>query len=549
MKRFAVYLRISDSRAEDRASLRVTQPTACAEYVQRQGGKITVIAKDAQSGLEDDRSGWQAIAEAARRGLIDAVVVWKMDRFGRELADVFPYLRDLDRLGVELHSTSEGSERFVLELMAVVAKQESRRTSDRVRENQVSMVRQGKWVGRPPLGYDAEPSEKGDGTRLVANDKAHVVRFVFRDYIESRSLNLTRKEAKERFGVTLSRQRLHRMLRNPLYIGRVIFGRMEASKVRHRRGKRPEAEWIEATGKHEPLIDQQTWAAVQAILDANAQAHASYGPDASYLLTGLAFCAACGGRMRGQKLGRYSKRTGLKIGQAHAYLHDADNECRPRTRAGPRADNAVKAALMRVPLFPEAEMLAATQLVETALTGGDTARRLEKKHRAERARLEREYEALLTAQAEAESERRRRGFDKLLGQKEAAIDAIDQEVSSARSIDRKALQTVAAMLQAPPFDWAELQRTDDPALWRIALDRFVDRVELGEQTSVVFKPHLGDVLAAVERGDKSLPKPLRAVVIRKAESALKLLADAQKQAEQEAWQLDKETRGVSSPVA
>jgi DNA invertase Pin-like site-specific DNA recombinase len=74
----------------------------------RLGAELVVDIEETGSGARNDRPGLQRVMEAARRGKLDAVLVWKLDRFGRSALDVLANIRDLDAAGVRFIATTQG---------------------------------------------------------------------------------------------------------------------------------------------------------------------------------------------------------------------------------------------------------------------------------------------------------------------------------------------------------------------------------------------------------------------------------------------------------
>src|SRR5574337_123534 len=78
------------------------------DAVARLGGDVVLDLEETGSGARNDRPGLQRLMEAARRGKLDAVVVWKLDRFGRSALDVLTNIRDLDAAGVRFIAMTQG---------------------------------------------------------------------------------------------------------------------------------------------------------------------------------------------------------------------------------------------------------------------------------------------------------------------------------------------------------------------------------------------------------------------------------------------------------
>ena len=157
----ALYLRVSSDgqAADDRASLPV-QEAACRALAERRGFAIVAMETDTESAYVNSasRQGYQRILTLARGGAIKHVVVYQFTRFGRDAAEALYRLKELKQLGVTLHSTMEDLTNSLLTgFLAVMAEDESKRISDRVRPAKRFKTAQGYFQGsRAPLGTVTE---------------------------------------------------------------------------------------------------------------------------------------------------------------------------------------------------------------------------------------------------------------------------------------------------------------------------------------------------------------------------------------------------------
>src|SRR6185436_10056405 len=150
-----VYARVS----QDEQDTLTEQIEASRERVRRDGGTVVAVESDKLSGFDVRRPGYQALLRAARAHEIATVVVWKLDRLGRDHAEAIRAAQELDRLGIRLISVTEQiDDPFYRDLMFVFAGQASRQTAERVRLKMVSNAKAGLWNGRPPVGYLMGPA-------------------------------------------------------------------------------------------------------------------------------------------------------------------------------------------------------------------------------------------------------------------------------------------------------------------------------------------------------------------------------------------------------
>lgn len=199
---------------------------------------------------------------------IDIVVVYKIDRLTRSLADFSRMIEVFERHKVAFVSvtqqfnTTTSMGRLMLNVLLSFAQFEREVTGERIRDKITASKRKGMWMGGvPPLGYDVA------NRRLIKNEKeAKIVRHIFERFVELGSSSLLVKElrmdgvtsktwktqeGRMRVGKLADKNLIYKMLNNRIYLG----------EIRHRE------QWY--PGEHEPIIEHSVWNAVQSILDEN----------------------------------------------------------------------------------------------------------------------------------------------------------------------------------------------------------------------------------------------------------------------------------------
>ncbi len=366
--RYGIYVRLSKTD-DDRAVSLDQQREACRRYVAEQGGTIVLESRDVQSGLDPERPGYQTILQAGRDERIDAAVVWRWDRFGREPAEALSALKELSDLGIEVQSATESSEDpFVRGLMLLLANKESRTISARVKPVMTMQAKSGRWQGRPPTGYDLVGRLR-DGklrdSKLVPNSKAPLIRALFDRAVDGESIASLRRWAhsvglSSPTGNPPSRSIIHKWLKNPAYCGTVTYNRESKSRFEQHH-KRPESEWVVAPNSHPAIITTETFAAVQAILASHQQFQATVR-GSRWLLTGIVRCAYCGSRMYGRKGGKNSY-------TYYCYKGVDFGGCQQRFTGGATLDAWVKAEIEDFQITPEIRKRAAAIIKAEAEQG------------------------------------------------------------------------------------------------------------------------------------------------------------------------------------
>ena len=275
MPRCAIYTRKSTEEGleQDFNSLDA-QREACEAFIksQRHEGWRTVRARFDDGGFSGgtiDRPALRRLLDAVQRAEIDTVVVYKVDRLSRSLTDFAGMVELFETRNVSFVSvtqqfnTTTSMGRLTLNVLLSFAQFEREVTAERIRDKIAASKKKGLWMGGPPpLGYDVQDR------KLVANAaEAKTARLLFQLYLDLGTVRRLKEEADRQNIVTKLRERrdgnigggkpfslgnLYQLLSNPLYIGRVA----------HRGETYP--------GQHEAIIDDGTWAAVQAQRARNA---------------------------------------------------------------------------------------------------------------------------------------------------------------------------------------------------------------------------------------------------------------------------------------
>ena len=224
------------------------------------------------SGGNTDRPALQRLLEDVRAGKIDVIVVYKVDRLTRSLADFAKLVELFDKHDVSFVSvtqqfnTTTSMGRLTLNVLLSFAQFEREVTSERIRDKIAASKRKGLWVGgMAPLGYDTK-----DRKISVNEPEADRVRTIFRSYLKLGSINRlvadlrrqgivtkvrTLKTGKTIGGIPFTRGPLAHLLRNRFYVGEVSF------KGETLKGEQP------------AIVDRGIFDAVQAKLEEQINNH------------------------------------------------------------------------------------------------------------------------------------------------------------------------------------------------------------------------------------------------------------------------------------
>src|SRR6266851_1340045 len=272
--RCAIYTRKSSEEGleQDFNSLHA-QRESCDAYIksQRHEGWVPLPGlydDGGYSGGSTERPALKRLLADIQSHLIDVVVVYKVDRLTRSLADFAKIVEIFDGAGVSFVSvtqqfnTTTSMGRLTLNVLLSFAQFEREVTGERIRDKIAASKQKGMWMGGwVPIGYDRK-----DRTLTINETEAQTVRTIFDLFVKLKNvqrvqaelvcLNLTTKpyatpRGRAVGGLSFARGHLYKILSNPLYIG----------EIEHKGVRYP--------GQHSPLVDAATWDAVQAQLAAN----------------------------------------------------------------------------------------------------------------------------------------------------------------------------------------------------------------------------------------------------------------------------------------
>ena len=264
-KRCAIYTRKSTEHNLDLAFNSLdAQREACEAYIKSQaheGWRLVPEHYDdgGLSGASLDRPALQRLLTLVRARKVDVIVVYKVDRLTRSLADFAKLVEEFDAHDVSFVSvtqsfnTTSSMGRLTLNVLLSFAQFEREVIGERVRDKIAASKRKGIWVGGPvPLGYRSL-----DKKLEIVQDEAATVRTIFARYLQLGSIgllaeDLDRDGIRSRGGYRFGVGGLAHILKNRFYIGEVVY-----------RGE-------VHPGAQEPIVSREVFEAVQAQLAGRA---------------------------------------------------------------------------------------------------------------------------------------------------------------------------------------------------------------------------------------------------------------------------------------
>jgi site-specific DNA recombinase len=293
--RCAVYTRKSTDEGLDQEYNSIdAQRDAGHAYIASQRAEGWIPVSDdyddpAFSGGNMERPGLRRLMADIESSKIDVVVIYKIDRLTRSLADFSKMVEVFERYGVSFVSvtqqfnTTTSMGRLMLNILLSFAQFEREVTGERIRDKITASKKKGMWMGGiPPLGYDVA------NRRLVPNAaEAKTIRHIFGRFVELGSstklvkeLKLdgvtskawTTQEGKVRTGKPIDKSLIYKILGNRTYLG----------ELRHKE------QWYQA--EHTPIVDRKSWDDVHTILTTNGRVRGNATrATVPFLLKGIVF--------------------------------------------------------------------------------------------------------------------------------------------------------------------------------------------------------------------------------------------------------------------
>ena len=299
IKHAALYVRVSTEAQSEEGYSIDAQLEKLENYCKAMGiDSYKPYIDGGWSGSNLNRPKMEELIQDVEAKEIDAVVVYKLDRLSRSQADT---LHLIDKVFIpydcafislnEKFDTATPYGKAMIGILSAFAQLERENIRDRTRMGMMERIKEGYWPGggTPPFGYDYD---QNSGI-LVPNDNADDVRNIYQLYLDGYS---TTRLAKM-YEVANDTQ-ITAILKRRTYLGIIPYNNEEYK------------------GKHQPIIDEETWYRAQSELERRSSRKVATN---SHLLTGLLICGKCGAKMRYQKWGK----NGVKV---YCYSRDGSKK-------------------------------------------------------------------------------------------------------------------------------------------------------------------------------------------------------------------------------
>ena len=324
-----IYTRVSTSMQIEGYSLEA-QKTRMKAFAMYNDYEIVGEYEDAgKSGKSiEGRTQFNHMMEDIKSGKdgVSFVLVFKLSRFGRNAADVLSTLQTMQDYGVNLICVEDGIDsskeagKLMISVLSAVAEIERENIRVQTMEGRIQKAREGKWNGGfAPYGYKLV-----DGKLIINEEEAIAIRTIFDQYVNTSVGANGLSKYLENHGIRkIPRQNgknplfdaglIRKILKNPVYNGKIAFGRRTLEKVQGTRNEYRQVEqdeYLISEGIHEAIISDELWQAAQVKLKAQAKKYERVNTGENtktHLLTGIVKCPICGAGMFGNKSIKYKK--------------------------------------------------------------------------------------------------------------------------------------------------------------------------------------------------------------------------------------------------
>ena len=323
MKKVYIYTRVSTTMQIEGYSLdaQKSRMKAFADYNEYEivreyedagkSGKSTMGRIGFNQMMDDIQSGKDGVS---------FVLVFKLSRFGRNAADVLNSLQIMQDFGVNLICVEDGIDsskdagKLMISVLSAVAEIERENIKIQTMEGRLQKAREGKWNGGfAPYGYKLVKGEL-----IINNEEAIAIKTIFEQYVETNMGATGVAKYLETHGIRkIPRQNgknplfdaalIRKILKNPVYCGKIAYGRRKTEKVNGTRNDYhmvEQSEYLVVKGQHKAIVPEDIWQAAQVKLKAQAKKYEHVNKannTKTHLLSGIVKCPICGAGMYGNK--------------------------------------------------------------------------------------------------------------------------------------------------------------------------------------------------------------------------------------------------------
>ena len=438
-----LYVRVSTTDQAEHGYSVGDQRALLTSWAGRSGVGVAGVFVDDKSAKASDevgasftrRPGWRALVAAVEAtppaaGGPDLVLVKDWSRFGRDTASALLVSAQLRGFGVEVQAVTQlvdyanPTSLFQVLIPLATAEVENRQRSINVRRGMRRALREGRWMGGAPIGY--QNARDAENRPVIVPDpvRGPLVAAAFELAADGHLPVAEVYRRARRNGLDVARSRFYRMLRDEVYVGRITV------EAWPEMGEPEE----DVPALHEPIVSELTFARVQRRFDpdrADRRRRGERGPDLRFPLRGVLLCPRCG----------LPVTTDVSKGRSRTYTYytchrhrsePAPDRFKYRHRAG-AVHEAMGAHLGRVQISPAARALALAVAEEAETEGRAAARRRRSRLDAQLAEAEQRRDRVEDRYADGDLDRD--AFRRMSARYDAEVERLRGQLDAVRAGD------------------------------------------------------------------------------------------------------------------
>ncbi|HVX01359.1 MAG TPA: recombinase family protein, partial [Candidatus Babeliaceae bacterium] len=300
-----LYIRVSTDEQAIRGYSQRNQQDRLTKFCLAHNIDILNTIFEDHSAKTFDRPAWLATMATFRRNKLlrpDLLLFTKWDRFSRNTGDAYYMISQLHHLGITPQATDQELDlsvpenKIILGVYLATSEAENDRRSINVRQGIRKANQEGRWTAHVPIGYKAHITTTQKREIRPSEPQASLIRKTFELVAENKRTVQAVYNQIHSYGLRCSISNFRRLLRNPVYCGKIALPAYEYETARL------------VNGLHQPLVDEVLFNQVQEVLHRKS-IHTNHHVDQQLFLRGFLRCPNCNHQLTGSaskgKCGRY----------------------------------------------------------------------------------------------------------------------------------------------------------------------------------------------------------------------------------------------------
>lgn len=332
MKKAVIMCRVSSDEQAKGYSLDV-QFEQLTNYCNLNDVEISKHFKEDHSAKNFNRPEFQNFLQYAKKnkGKIDLLLVTSWDRFSRNLTDALVMLRRLKSLGIEVQAIEQPIDMSIPENKAMLAiflaipEIDNDRRSIKIKGGMRAALKAGRWCRKAPVGYRNSRDDENKPI-IIPNEKAEHIQFIYNQILQGKAQSDIRRALYKK-GINISKSNISLILRNPVYIGKIVVPELEQEKE------------VIVEGVHDGIIKETLFRQVQDVLNNKNKKRnhpSKHMLNDAFPLRGILSCSKCGEKMTASK---------SKSGNGDRYAYYHCNHCHKERYPADKANKTIATIL------------------------------------------------------------------------------------------------------------------------------------------------------------------------------------------------------------